>query len=57
MQLPGTPNVGILSFKKGFHGRNFASLTATRTKPLFKLDVAGFDWPAASPPEYKYPLN
>ena len=35
----------------------FASLSATRTKPLFKWDLPAFDWPAAEPPRYKYPLN
>jgi len=54
---PGSPNYGILSFKSGFHGRMFASLSTTRTKPIFKLDLPAFDWPAAEPPRYKYPLN
>jgi len=52
---PGAPNYGILSFKSGFHGRMFASLSATRTKPIFKLDIPAFDWPAAEPPRYKHP--
>ena len=44
---PGSPNLGVMSFKSGFHGRMFGSLSLTRTKPLFKLDLAAFDWPAA----------
>ena len=54
---PGAPNLGILSFNSGFHGRLFGSLSTTRTNPLFKLDLASFDWPAAEPPRYKHPLN
>ena len=53
---PGAPNYGILSFKSGFHGRMFASLSVTRTKAMFKRDIPAFDWPAAEPPRYKYPL-
>ena len=53
---PGSPNLGILSFKSGFHGRLFGSLSATRTKAMFKLHLPAFDWPAAEPPRYKYPL-
>lgn len=54
-QAPGSPNVGILSFKSGFHGRAFGAMSATRT-PLHKLGFPAFDWPAAEPPRYKYPL-
>ena len=49
-------NLAVLSFKNGFHGRTMGSLSLTRTKPLFKLDVPAFDWPCAEPPRYKYPL-
>ena len=55
--LPGSANLGILSFKSGFHGRLFGSLSTTRTNPLFKLDLPAFDWPAAEPPRYKFPLS
>ena len=37
-QSPGSPNLGILSFKSGFHGRLFGSLSTTRSKPIHKLD-------------------
>ena len=50
--LPGSPKLAILSFKSGFHGRLFGSLSATRTNPLFKLDLPAFDWPCAEPPRY-----
>ena len=32
------------------------ALSATRTNPLHKLDIPAFDWPAAEPPRYRYPL-
>ena len=53
---PGSPNFSILPFKSGFHGRLLGALSATRTNPLHKLDIPAFDWPAAEPPRYKYPL-
>ena len=55
--MPGSPNLGILSFKSGLHGRLFGTLSATRTNPLFKLDTPAFDWPAADPPRYRWPLE
>ena len=55
-QQPGSPNYSILSLKSGFHGRLFGALSATRTNPLHKVDFPSFDWPAAEPPRYKYPL-
>ena len=55
--VPGSPKIAVLSFKSGFHGRLLGSLSTTRTNPLFKLDLASFDWPAAEPPRYKWPLQ
>ena len=55
-QAPGSPKTGILSFKSGFHGRLFGALSATRTNPMHKVGFPAFDWPAAEPPRYKYPL-
>lgn len=55
-ESPGSPNRGILSFNCGFHGRLFGSLSTSRTKALHKVDMPAFDWPAAEPPRYKYPL-
>eukprot|EP01133_Synstelium_polycarpum_P012977 gene12977-15252_t len=56
-QGPGSPSLSILSFKRGFHGRTFGTLSTTRSKPLHKLDIPAFDWPAAPFPELKYPLE
>lgn len=56
-QGPGSPNYSILSFKGGFHGRLFGSLSTTRSKPIHKLDIPAFDWPAAPFPQLKYPLE
>ncbi|KAM9986666.1 hypothetical protein ACTFIY_011093 [Dictyostelium cf. discoideum] len=55
-QEPGSPSLSILSFKKGFHGRTFGTLSTTRSKAIHKLDIPAFDWPAATFPDLKYPL-
>ena len=54
---PGSPQLSILSFKSAFHGRLFGSLSTTRSKPIHKLDIPAFDWPQASFPHLKYPLE
>jgi len=56
-QAPGSPSLAILSFKKGFHGRTFGTLSTTRSKAIHKLDIPAFDWPAATFPQLKYPLD
>ena len=56
-QSPGSPHMSILSFKSGFHGRLFGSLSTTRSKPIHKLDIPAFDWPQAPFPHLKYPLT
>ncbi|KAF2223259.1 4-aminobutyrate aminotransferase [Elsinoe ampelina] len=56
-QAPGSPNMSIMSFAKGFHGRLFGSLSTTRSKPIHKLDIPAFNWPQAPFPELKYPLS
>lgn len=56
-EAPGSPNFAILSFKSGFHGRLLGSLSSSRTKAVHKVDIPAFDWPAAEPPRYKYPLK
>ncbi|KAF2785708.1 4-aminobutyrate aminotransferase [Melanomma pulvis-pyrius CBS 109.77] len=56
-QSPGAPQLSILSFKSGFHGRLFGSLSTTRSKPIHKLDIPAFDWPQAPFPLLKYPLD
>ncbi|CAK7244467.1 MAG: 4-aminobutyrate transaminase [Sporothrix thermara] len=55
---PGAANgLSILSFKGGFHGRLFGSLSTTRSKPIHKLDIPAFDWPQAPFPSLRYPLD
>lgn len=56
-QSPGSPDLAIMSFKKAFHGRLFGSLSTTRSKPVHKLDIPAFNWPQASFPVLKYPLE
>ncbi|XP_068629535.1 probable 4-aminobutyrate aminotransferase, mitochondrial [Battus philenor] len=56
-QPPGSPHLSILSFKTGFHGRTLGALSTTRSKAIHKLDCPAFEWPCASFPKYKYPLN
>ena len=54
---PGSPQLSIMSFTSAFHGRLFASLSTTRSKPIHKLDIPAFDWPQAQFPALKYPLE
>ncbi|XP_029663736.1 4-aminobutyrate aminotransferase, mitochondrial-like [Formica exsecta] len=56
-QIPGSPRYSIMSFKGGFHGRTLGCLSTTHSKYIHKIDVPAFDWPIASFPEYKYPLE
>jgi len=56
-QAPGSPQLSILSFAGGFHGRTFGALSTTHSKAIHKLDVPSFDWPTAPFPELKYPLS
>ncbi|XP_023288245.1 4-aminobutyrate aminotransferase, mitochondrial isoform X2 [Orussus abietinus] len=56
-QPPGSPRFSILSFKGSFHGRTLGSLSATHSKYIHKIDIPSFDWPIASFPTYKYPLE
>ncbi|KAF5855239.1 4-aminobutyrate transaminase [Aspergillus alliaceus] len=44
-------------FKNSFHGRGFGSLSATRSKPVHKIDIPSFKWPQATFPQLKYPLE
>jgi len=54
---PGCPPLTVMSFKGGFHGRTLGVLAATHSKGIHKVDVPTFDWPIASYPRYKYPLE
>ncbi|XP_078096520.1 4-aminobutyrate aminotransferase, mitochondrial isoform X1 [Mustelus asterias] len=56
-KAPGSPDITILSFMGGFHGRTFGCLTATHSKAVHKLDIPAFDWPTAPFPLLKYPLE
>ena len=56
-KAPGSPQLSILSFKYGFHGRLFGTLSTTRSKPIHKIDVPAFDWPSAPFPMLRYPLE
>lgn len=56
-QAPGSPDLAVLSFKRAFHGRLFASGSVTASKPVHKLDFPSFKWPKAEFPSYKYPLE
>ena len=57
-QSPGaSQGLSILSFRTGFHGRLFGSLSTTRSKPIHKLDIPAFDWPQATFPQLRYPLE
>ncbi|OBA21954.1 4-aminobutyrate aminotransferase [Metschnikowia bicuspidata var. bicuspidata NRRL YB-4993] len=56
-QAPGAPDLAILSFQRAFHGRLFASASATCSKPIHKMDLPAFNWPKAEFPAYKYPLE
>ncbi|KAK3940362.1 aminotransferase class-III-domain-containing protein [Diplogelasinospora grovesii] len=57
-QSPGaSQSLSILSFKSAFHGRLFGSLSTTRSKPIHKLDIPAFDWPQATFPALRYPLE
>lgn len=54
---PGAPNLSILSYKGAFHGRTLGVLATTHSKYIHKIDIPSFDWPIASFPKYKYPLE
>ncbi|GLD61330.1 4-aminobutyrate aminotransferase, mitochondrial, partial [Lates japonicus] len=56
-QAPGCPDLSILSFMGGFHGRTMGCLATTHSKAIHKLDVPSFDWPIAPFPRLQYPLE
>ena len=53
----GCPDLSILSFKGAFHGRTMGVLATTHSKWIHKLDTPSLDWPIATFPQYKYPLE
>jgi len=56
-QAPGTPDLSVLSFHGGFHGRTAASLACTHSKYIHKVDVPLAQWQVSDFPRYKYPLE
>jgi 4-aminobutyrate aminotransferase/(S)-3-amino-2-methylpropionate transaminase len=46
----------VISFEGGFHGRSLGALSATRSKPIHKLDIPAFDWPVVPFPASQFPL-
>uniref|UniRef100_A0A671V2S1 4-aminobutyrate aminotransferase n=1 Tax=Sparus aurata TaxID=8175 RepID=A0A671V2S1_SPAAU len=56
-KAPGCPDLSILSFNGGFHGRTMGCLATTHSKAIHKLDVPSFDWPMAPFPRLQYPLE
>ena len=57
LQGPGCPNLSILSFESGFHGRALGTLTCSHTKIIHKLDIPALQWPIAPFPQLQYPLD
>uniref|UniRef100_H3CSD0 4-aminobutyrate aminotransferase, mitochondrial n=1 Tax=Tetraodon nigroviridis TaxID=99883 RepID=H3CSD0_TETNG len=56
-KAPGCPDLSILSFMGGFHGRTLGCLATTHSKTIHKLDIPSFDWPIAPFPRLQYPLE
>ncbi|XP_069124664.1 4-aminobutyrate aminotransferase, mitochondrial-like isoform X2 [Argopecten irradians] len=56
-KAPGCPSLSVLSFKNGLHGRTMGALGVTHAKWPLKLDFPVPDWPYASFPNLKYPLD
>eukprot|EP00871_Galdieria_phlegrea_P002825 jgi/Galph1/3543/GphlegSOOS_G2215.1 len=56
-EVPGSPQRSILSFEHAFHGRTLGCLSATRSKPIHKVDIPAFPWPVCSFPQLLYPLE
>jgi 4-aminobutyrate aminotransferase/(S)-3-amino-2-methylpropionate transaminase len=54
---PGAPDLTVISFNGGFHGRLLGSLSTTRSKAIHKLDIPAFDWPSCPFPALQYPLE
>ncbi|KOX71399.1 4-aminobutyrate aminotransferase, mitochondrial [Melipona quadrifasciata] len=54
---PGCPELSILSFEGGFHGRTFGALALSHYRHITKVDIPSLPWPIASYPHYLYPLD
>ena len=53
----GVNQLKVISFEGGFHGRTLGALSATRSKPMHKLDFPAFDWPMVPFPANRFPLD
>jgi 4-aminobutyrate aminotransferase/(S)-3-amino-2-methylpropionate transaminase len=47
----------VISFEGAFHGRSLGALSATRSKPIHKLDFISFPWPVVPFPANRFPLD
>lgn len=56
-QAPGSPDLSVLSFAGGFHGRLMGCMSATHSKAIHKVDIPAFDWPVVDFPLLQYPLH
>jgi len=56
-QAPGSTQAVALSFKGCFHGRSFGVMSMTNSKAAIKVDMPAFEWPHATFPTLKYPLE
>lgn len=54
---PGANALKVISFEGAFHGRTLGALSATRSKPIHKLDFPAFDWPVVPFPASRFPLE
>lgn len=53
---PGVDELVVISFEGGFHGRSLGALSATRSKPIHKVDFPAFRWPVVPFPANRFPL-
>lgn len=56
-EAPGSPNLSILAFKGGFHGRTLGLLSCSYSRPIQGIDIPTLSWPKAEFPSYRYPLE
>jgi len=56
-EAPGSPNLSILAFKGGFHGRTVGLLSCSHSRPIQGIDIPTMNWPKADFPKYIYPLE
>ncbi|CAJ0929553.1 unnamed protein product, partial [Mesorhabditis belari] len=54
---PGSPQLSVMGFHGGLHGRTLALLSVTHSKPIHKVDMPVLDYPIGDYPRYKYPLE